>query len=252
VHHDGKIILIDVGAGNDKSRPEQKVLDHLNNPFLAALKTAGVQPEEVDMVLLTHIHSDHVGWNTRLESGGWVLTFPNAVTVCSAREWRYGVALMDGDEAALENIRAEASLGIRVRNPISGTFADSMRPLEALGKVRLIEIDGSEVIPGIRYISSPGHSIDHASIELVSDGKVAVFGGDVLHHPVEVYDTDLVSCFCEFPENVPASRRKIMRRALDQSAVYFSSHFPQTSVGRIVQERGSFTWQPIDDPKLVD
>ena len=247
VRHEGKVILIDAGAGNDKPRPEQKVLDGLHNPYLAALAAAGVRPEEVDLVLLTHVHSDHVGWNTRLEDGRWVPTFPNAETVCSAREWAYGVALTDGDEAALARIRDEAALGTRVRNPVSGTFADSMRPLEDGGRLRLIDIDGGEVLPGIRFLPTPGHSIDHASIELASEGQVALFGGDVLHHPIEIYDRDLVTCFCEFPQAVPESRLKVLKHASDRAAVYFSSHFPGSSAGRIVEQDGGFCWRPLSD-----
>ena len=121
-------ILIDTGAGNDKSRPQQKVLDHLCNPFLERLAEAGAQPGDIDYVLHTHIHSDHVGWNTRLVDGEWVPTFPNAVTICSEREWRYGDALMKGDEDAARRVRAGA--GDPVRLPVEGTFADSMKPLE--------------------------------------------------------------------------------------------------------------------------
>ncbi len=245
VHHDGKIILIDAGAGNDKSRPEQPVLQHLQNPYLAALEAAGVEPAQVDMVLLTHIHSDHVGWNTRLENGKWVPTFPNATTVCSAREWQYGVALTEGNETDLARIRSEAGLDVRVRNPLPGTFSDSMLPLKDAGKLRLIEIDGSEVVAGIRYLPTPGHSIDHAAIELSSDGATAIFGGDILHHPIEIYDPSLVSCFCEFPGKVPASRMKILQRVSKLSAIYFSSHFPQSSAGRVTEGDGKFVWHPI-------
>lgn len=247
VRHEGKVILIDTGAGNDKSRPEQKALDRLQNPYLAALATAGVRPSDVDVVLLTHIHSDHVGWNTRHEDEQWVPTFPNAVTVCSAREWRYGAALTDGDDAAVTSIRAEAGLGEPVRNPVAGTFADSMRPLESTGRVRLVSVDETEVMSGIRFLSTPGHSIDHASIELRSDGQVAVFGGDVLHHPVEIYDRQLVSSFCEFPDAVAASRTKILKHVSDRSAVYFSSHFPDSSAGHIVEQSGRFAWRPLAD-----
>ena len=245
VHHGGKVILIDAGAGNDKARPEQPVLDRLHNPYLAALETAGVAADDVDVVLLTHIHSDHVGWNTRLEDGRWVPTFPNAVTVCSGREWRYGAALTDGDERAVTAIRAESGLGVPVRNPVPGTFADSMRPLDGTGRVRLIDIDGGEVIPGLRFLPTPGHSIDHASIELVSDGHVAVLGGDVLHQPVEIYDLDAVSCFCEFPAAVPASRTRLLQHVADRGAVLFSSHFPGSSAGHVVEQHGSFGWRPI-------
>ncbi|WP_174291678.1 MBL fold metallo-hydrolase [Sphingomonas bacterium] len=75
VHHDGKTILVDTGAGNDKARPDQPILDHLNNPFLERLRQVGISPEQVDVILHTHIHSDHVGWDTRLEGDRWVPTW---------------------------------------------------------------------------------------------------------------------------------------------------------------------------------
>lgn len=204
-------------------------------------------PGEVDYVLHTHIHSDHVGWNTRLEADEWVPTFPNAITICSAREWRYSAALTDDDEAAVARERSDASLDKPVRNPVSGTFADSMRPLEPTGRLRLIGIDGGEVMPGIRFVSTPGHSIDHASIELKSEGKLAIFGGDILHHPVEVYDTALVSCFCEFPGAVPSARVKILERASEQKATYFSSHFSRSSAGLIERSGAAYAWRFLDD-----
>ena len=246
VHHDGKTILVDTGAGNDKMRPDQPVLDQLNNPFLERLRDAGVSPEQVDVILHTHVHSDHVGWNTRREGDRWVPTFPNAMVVCSGLEWRYGAALADKDAAGIAQARQQAGLGEPVRTPVSGTFDDSMRPLEHTGKVRLIDIDGSKVMPGIRFISTPGHSIDHASIEIESDGEVALFGGDVMHHPLEVHDTDLVSCFCEFPDATRRSRRKLLEHAVARRALYFSSHFPLSSAGKVTRDGDRYAWHFID------
>ena len=243
VHHDGKIIIIDTGAGNDKARPDMPVLDHLHNPFLQRLKQAGVRPEQVDVILHTHIHPDHVGWNARLEGKRWVPTFPNATIICSGLEWRYANALASSDEAGTALAIRRAGLGKpALIPPLAGTFDDSMRPLETTGKVRLIDIDGSEVLPGIRFISTPGHSIDHASIEIESDGEVALFGGDILHHPLEVHDIDLVSCFCEFPGAVPRSRRTLLERAVERRATYFSSHFPLSSAGMVTRDGDRYAW----------
>ena len=246
VHHDGKTILVDTGAGNHKARPDQPLLDHLDNPFLERLKEAGVDPEEVDVILHTHVHSDHVGWNTRLKGDRWVPTFPNATLICSGLEWRYGAALADDDATGIARSRQRAGLGEPVRTPVSGTFDDSMRPLEPTGKVRLIDIDGSEAMPGVRFISTPGHSIDHASIEVESDGEVALFGGDVMHHPLEVHDTSLVSCFCEFPDATRRSRRKLLEHAVARQALYFSSHFPLSSAGSVIRDGDRYAWRFID------
>ena len=193
VHHDGRIILVDTGVGNDKSRPDMKAIDHLDNPFLDRLRHAGIGPEKVDLILHTHIHADHVGWNTRLDGDQWVPTFPNATVIFfSGLEWRYGAALAEGDADGVAKARQQAGPGEPVHIRGSGIFDDSMRPLDPAGRVRLIEVDENEVRSGIRFVPSPGHGIDHASIEIGSEGWVALFGGDILHHPVELHETDLV------------------------------------------------------------
>ena len=243
VRHAGRTILIGTGAGNGKSRPQQMILDHLANPFLERLAEAGVAPEEIDVVLHTHIHSDHVGWNTRLVGGEWVPTFPNAAVICSGLEWRYGAALTDSDDEAVAACRRQAGLGEPVRVPVSGTFADSMRPLDGRVSVRRVPIDGAEVLPGIRFLPTLGHSIDHASIELTSDDVAALFSGDVFHHPTEIYMPDLVSVFCEFPDAARLSRRRFMEKAADTAATIFTSHFPQTSVGTISRKGSCFRWR---------
>ncbi len=247
VRHQDKVILVDMGAGNDKTRPTMKMLDHLHNPFLPRLKAAGVRPKDVDFILLTHIHADHVGWNTRLEGQEWAPTFPNATVICSDLEWRYGAALAQEDEAGTQAARAEAGLGQPIRVPVAGVFADSLLPLEAAGKVRRVKMDGSkadgsEVLPGIRFLPMPGHSIDHAAIEIVSEGKIGLFGGDVLHHPLEVHDTELISMFCEFPDAARRSRHLLLKRAVETEALYFSSHFPESSAGFIGQSSDGYTW----------
>ena len=242
VRHEGHVILIDAGAGNDKARPQQKVLDNLSTEFLARLHDAGVEPGDVDFIILTHIHSDHVGWNTRLANGSWVPTFPNAKVIVSDLEYAYGLALTDEDEAGISAARNRAGLGEPVRLPVSGTFADSILPLAGRSPVRRIAVDGSEVLPGIRFLPTPGHSIDHASIELVSAGETALFSGDVFHHPVEVYDPDLVSVFCEFPDASRRSRRWFLDHAALTNSAVFSSHFPSSSVGRISRSPRGFKW----------
>lgn len=246
VRHEGLVILIDTGAGNDKARPGLQVLDGLHGPYLSRLAAAGVRPEDVDYVLLTHLHADHVGWNTTLDGDRWRPTFPNATVMCSGREWRYAAALAEGNEADVRRIRDEAGLGEPIRIPTPGVFEDSMRPIEAAGRLRLIEVDGSEVLPGVRFVPAPGHSIDHAAIEIASMGDLAIFGGDVAHHPLEFHDPDLVSMFCEFPDAARQSRRRVMGRAADTGALYCSSHFPLSSVGRIGRSEVGYDWTFVD------
>jgi len=243
VRHEGKVILVDTGAGNDKDRPGLKVLDHLHQPYIERLQSAGVEPEDVDYVLLTHIHADHVGWNTRWDGKSWSPTFPNAIVICSDLEWRYGAALASGDEKAVAAMRTEAGLGQPIRVPLTGVFEDSMIPIEAAGRIRRVAVDGTEVLDGIRFLPTAGHSIDHAAISISSQGSEAIFGGDVVHHPFELNQPDVGSMFCEFPEAAKLSRRSLALHVAANNALYFSSHFPDTSAGKILQAGESFEWK---------
>jgi glyoxylase-like metal-dependent hydrolase (beta-lactamase superfamily II) len=235
-------ILIDTGIGNDKHRPTIPVMDHLNEPYLDRLAAAGVEnPAAVDYVLITHLHADHVGWNTRWKDGQWVPTFPNARYVFSALEQSYCAGLTEVDKR-VEEARAKAELGIPVRTPTAGVYEDSVEPVIEAGHAEPVQIDSSEYIDGISFHSTPGHSIDHASILLESRGERALFGGDVLHHPLEIYRPDLATVFCEFPDAALRSRKWVLEFASETGATYFSSHFPVTSAGRITQHNGEYVW----------
>lgn len=238
----GAVILIDTATGNDKERPDAPVLHHLNEPFLERLNAAGVSPEDVNYVLLTHLHADHVGWNTRLIDGRWRPTFPNARYIFSRRERAYADALSagNGSDAA---IREQANLGPITHPPMPGVYEDSVLPVIEAGLAQEIAVDGTEVVNGFRYLPSPGHSIDHASISLVSGGEQALFWGDVLHHPLQVARPDWNSVYCEFPEAARRSRRWALAHAAETGALVFTTHFAETSVGRISRDGDGFVWQ---------
>jgi glyoxylase-like metal-dependent hydrolase (beta-lactamase superfamily II) len=237
-------ILIDTGCGNDKSRPSMPMLDHLHEPYLDRLAAAGVESGAIDYVLITHLHADHVGWNTRWLEERWVPTFPHATYVFSALEQKYCAGLTAGD-GRVQAVRSESNLGTSVRTPVPGVYADSVAPIVEAGLAKLINIEGSEFVDGLSFHPTPGHSIDHAAISLRSAGHEALFGGDVLHHPLEIYQPDLVSMFCEFPEAARASRQWMLDHAVKSGAIYFSSHFPGTSAGRITGDRGQYKWHSV-------
>jgi glyoxylase-like metal-dependent hydrolase (beta-lactamase superfamily II) len=243
VELDGRVILVDTASGNDKDRPTIPVLDHLAVPYLERLASAGVAPEAVDIVLMTHVHADHVGWNTRLREGQWVPTFPKATYYFSAVEASYGAALEAGDEAAAGALRDAAALGPMARLPAPGVYADSIAPIEAAGLARRIEIDGREVVPGFSYLAMPGHSIDHGAIVLRCGSALALFWGDVLHHPVQVANPAWNSAYCEFPQAAARSRREALTLAADTGAIVFTTHFAESSAGHVRRQRdGSLAW----------
>ena len=237
-HH---TILVDTATGNDKDRPGIPPLHRLNEPFLERLGAAGVTPEQVDYVLLTHVHADHVGWNTRLVDGHWVPTFPNATYVFSQVEQAYSESLATGKEPA-GAARPDPALGPAARKPADGVYEDSVRPVIEAGLAKLITVNGDEVLDGISFVATPGHSVDHASIRLVSRGEQALFAGDIMHHPLQVYEPSLNSCFCEFPEASLRSRALVLEDAAERGATVFTTHFAQSSAGRIGRHGGRFAW----------
>jgi glyoxylase-like metal-dependent hydrolase (beta-lactamase superfamily II) len=240
VRFSGHTILIDTGVGNGKNLPATPQFHHLNLPYLDHLLAAGVRPEEVDFVLMTHLHLDHVGWNTSSVDGRWVPTFPNAKYIFSRIEQRYHASLFGHQPAP--DLPAPA-LGKPVRLPGAGVYNESVVPIIDSGLAEAIDVDGAEPINGISFLSTPGHSIDHASIRLRSGGQEALFLGDVMHHPLQVCRPDLRSVYCEFPEASRASREWIQSYAAENQALCFSSHFAETSAGYIRRKTGGFHWE---------
>jgi glyoxylase-like metal-dependent hydrolase (beta-lactamase superfamily II) len=240
-----RVILVDTGVGNDKDRPNGPNLNHLNGPFLDRLKAAEVHPEEVDLVLLTHLHVDHVGWNTTKVDGRWVPTFPNARYIFSGRERAYLAALSaaDGSDAS---IRAQARLGPMPHPPppvsYQGVYEDSVRPVIDAGLAKEIVVDGTEVVEGFSFLPSPGHSIDHACITFNSRGEQALFWGDVMHHPLQFVRPEWNSVFCEFPEAARKSRQWVMNHAAETNALVFTTHFAESSAGRVSRVGDRLTW----------
>jgi glyoxylase-like metal-dependent hydrolase (beta-lactamase superfamily II) len=211
VRIDGLVVLVDTGIGNGKSRPFNRVFDQLHTGYLQRLANAGVRPDDVDLVLLTHLHVDHVGWNTRLVDGRWQPTFPNA---------RYVYARAEEDFYATPAAASRRMI-----------FDDSVQPLIDAGLVQRLGDRGGEIEAGFRFHPTPGHSVGHMSISLTSGGESALFGGDVMHHPLQLHHPHWNSVFCADGEQTRRSRAWVLD-AIRDGGLYFSSHFPGTSVVR--------------------
>ena len=222
-----KIIIVDTGVGNDKARPFAPYFNRLTTPYLARLEKLGVVPEAVDYLLHTHLHVDHVGWNTRLIDGQWRPTFPNARHIFSAKEYAF--------------YSDPANAATRHRTSFQ-TLQDSVTPIVKAGLADMIAIDGREAIPGFSFHSTPGHSVDHASIVLESAGSAALFAGDVLHHPVQVVAPHMLSVFDAARETTLSSRRWALDFAADRGVMLFSSHFPASAAGTVSRRGAGYAW----------
>lgn len=221
-------ILIDTGSGNDKARPRNLIFHQLSNPYLERLAAAGVRPEDVDFVLHTHLHVDHVGWNTRLIDGRWVPTFPNARHVFSqAEEDYYGSAASHND----------------VNVPSLGVYEDSVAPIIESGQAERIANEGGEYLDNFVFHPTRGHSIGHMSIELRSGNARAMFSGDVMHHPLQVIYPEWNSVFCEWQDAARQSRLRVLEQAAEHDLLLFTPHFAESSAGYVSRCGAGFSWR---------
>jgi Zn-dependent hydrolases, including glyoxylases len=221
-------ILIDTAAGNGKERVWSPRFHRLNTPFLERLRAAGVTPEMVDYVILTHLHIDHVGWNTCLQGDAWVPTFPNATYLFTKAEQERN--------SRIENYPENA----RVKYVV---YEDSILPVERAGQAELVEPDGSEFLTGISFHPVPGHTPGQMAVVVASGNEAALFGGDIMHHPVQVYRPGWNSVYCEDAGKACASRERALEYLADRHALYCSSHFAGTSAGHVTRAGNGFTWE---------
>jgi glyoxylase-like metal-dependent hydrolase (beta-lactamase superfamily II) len=206
---DGRTILVDTGVGNDKARPAVDVWDHLNLDYRGALDAAGVRPEDVDLVVNTHLHVDHVGWNTVLRDGEWVPTFPNATYLMPRTDFEFF------NPANNPNIAGGVNENV---------FEDSVAPVYAAGQVRLWE-DSHTIDAALRLEAAPGHTPGSSVLKLVSGADHALFAGDLVHTPLQIAEVDHNSCFCEDPAGARATRRALLGWASDHAALVPPAHF---------------------------
>ncbi len=219
---EGRTILVDTGIGNAKQRPGKAFFHLLDTPYLACLAAAGVRPEDVDLVLNTHLHTDHVGWNTQLVHGRWVPTFPRARYLFPQRE--------------LDLVRAHDG-------HLRQVYEDSVKPVLDSGQAETVPPGGADIGDGLHFAPTPGHTAGHMSIWLDTGGQRALFAGDVMHHPLQVREPQLSSVFCDAPAQATQTRQALLTELADSGALYCSSHFPGSSAGRIVRDAAGYAWR---------
>ena len=224
IRDDRHTILIDTGCGNDKTRalPLFERFHQLHLPYLERLAEAGVRPEDVTLVICTHLHIDHVGWNTRLVDGRWVPTFPNAKYIFSRREFEHWQS-PDG--------RPRHAAGEHRRHRGQRAAGDRGRP----GRVhrRRLEDHRRPVLPGrVRPHRRP------RLLKLESGNDAAIFPGDSLHQPMQVFRPDWNSRFCEQAGPARATRRSILDYCHDRNALLLPAHFGAPHGGYVTPPRG--------------
>ena len=226
-------ILVDTCTGNDKERPARAAWHRQNNDYLDRLARAGVQPGQVDFIFCTHMHADHVGWNTRLENGRWVPTFPKARYVFARREYEYW-----------EREHREA-LRRGLEPPNHGSFGDSVLPVVDAGRAVFVDSD-YEIDAGLHLEPAAGHSPGSCLLHARSGPDHALFTGDVMHSAVQLARPALSSRFCFDPAASARVRTALCERYADTSTRIFTGHFPTPVAGRIIRHGDAFRFQFSD------
>jgi glyoxylase-like metal-dependent hydrolase (beta-lactamase superfamily II) len=209
-------IMIDTCVGADRER-EFPVFTHMRTTFLEDLASIGVAPADIDTVLCTHLHFDHVGWNTRLIDGRWVPTFPHARYLFSRQEYEHWQMLRDtGAYHAINHL------------------TDSVDPVVAAGLVDFISHD-HQISDEIRLLPTPGHTPDHVSVNVSSQGEQAVITGDVMHHPIQVALPAHAATFDMDKPTGSRTRVEFVNRFQEKPVLVIGSHFADPGAGYIVR-----------------
>jgi glyoxylase-like metal-dependent hydrolase (beta-lactamase superfamily II) len=212
-------IIVDTGLGNDKKGRNVPTWNDRKDPFLEKLTAAGFPPDSIDTVLCTHLHVDHVGWNTRLVDGQWVPTFTKARYIFGKTEFEYW------------RDHSEEPANIAV-------FADSVKPIADAGKAELVASD-HKLTDEITLIPTPGHSPGHMSIHIQSDGEEGLLTGDVAHHPCQMARLDWSATVDSDPRQSAQTRRELFSRFADKPVLVIGGHF---SAGHIKREGDAFRY----------
>tara|TARA_B100000029_G_scaffold121586_1_gene115031 strand:+ start:1560 stop:2399 length:840 start_codon:yes stop_codon:yes gene_type:complete len=220
IQSDGHTIAVDTGLGpkQDASTPWGELLDDF--------KAHGVRPEDVDMVVMTHAHRDHVGWNLLSQDGKYTPTFPNAKYLVSSTDWE-----------ACHNPDLVAD-----RFP---NAPECVWPLEELGVLELME-DGHQITSEISTLATPGHTPGHMSLLISSQGEGGLVLGDVLHNTAQIENTDWVSRADIDPAQTRITRKNLMERLEREGIPVAAVHLAKPGFGRIVRENGRRFWQAIE------
>jgi len=221
-HH---TILIDSCLGNDKERPTRPQFHRMRTNYLADLAAAGVQPEAVDIVMCTHLHWDHVGWNTRLENGRWVPTFPKARYVMARREY-----------AHWENVHKASE-----DTPHRRAFEDSVLPVVRTGQSQLVD-DDFALEDGLWFQPAPGHTPGNVVIHARSGDAGAVFMGDVIHHPLQLIKPEWSTLACTDRDLSRQTRTRLIEEHAEHGTRLLPAHFPTPTVGRIVRHKSAYRY----------
>jgi glyoxylase-like metal-dependent hydrolase (beta-lactamase superfamily II) len=225
-----RTILVDTASGNGKARalPVFQRFHMLDRPYLDNLARAGVTPDDVDTVFLTHLHVDHVGWNTRHEENRWVPTFRNARYLIGRGEFEHWTS----------------GLGPRLMPENVAVIEDSVLPVVEAGLVDFVE-PGDEIAPGLVVEAAPGHTATQLNLRYTApEGESFVCSADVMNQPIQIYAPELNSWFCEDQEVARATRLQLLEDCARTGALLLPSHFGYPHAGYVRRDGNAYRFEP--------
>jgi len=227
LHAGGNTIVIDTGVGNRKPRGAAARMDQLNTLVMPWLEAAGAGPEQVSHVVMTHLHTDHVGWNTVEKDGKWVPAFPKARYLIPKDEFDYWKAEYDKGDIQVNQ----------------GSFADSVLPILDAGLADFL--DGkSEVAGCLTPEPVPGHAPGMLSFRLRSRGEEGIFTADVMHNAIQIVRPDWNDRYCLWPDKALESRAAVLKRAAERGALIMPMHLGAPYCGYVRRQGEGYAFEP--------
>jgi glyoxylase-like metal-dependent hydrolase (beta-lactamase superfamily II) len=213
----GLRIVVDTCMGNGKERASNGHM--LQTDFLERFEAAGFRRDSIDVVMCTHLHYDHVGWNTMRVDGRWIPTFPNARYLFGREEFEHAREDREGDHGLI--------------------FEDSVRPVVEAGLAELVEV-GHRLCDEVWFTPTPGHTAGHVSVRIASKGEHALITGDMAHHPCQFAHPQWAN-YADFrPEQSVETRRRVFGQCADEAILFIGSHFVAPTAGRVIREGDAF------------
>jgi glyoxylase-like metal-dependent hydrolase (beta-lactamase superfamily II) len=220
------VLLVDTCVGNHKQRPMLAEWHLQTFPYLDRLRQVGLSPADIDFVCCTHLHADHVGWNTQLENGRWRPTFPNARYLFAEKEIDFW-----------EKFHADTP-----GTPYERAWKDSILPVAEAGLIDRVASD-HEIMSGIRLRHAPGHTPGNIVIDLDDGKQSAVLSGDVIHHPVQIERPEWSSHFDKDPIEARQTRLQLLERLADTDTWVMGAHFAAPTALRIARNGTGFGYK---------
>lgn len=219
----GRTLLVDPCVGNGKTL-EMPVWNLRTWPWFERFEAAGYTAGAIDTVVHTHLHADHVGWDTHRDGDAWVPTFTNARHLYT--------------EASL------ASLHVPDGYDAGTVLKESVQPILDAGLADVVAED-ADLGDGLRLAPSNGHTPGHVSLWIESEGEVAIISGDFLHHPMQCSWPELAEIGDADVEEARATRRRMLAEAADRGALFIGTHFPRRPAGRVVTHGDHWRFLPL-------